>query len=381
MRNRTSALVKRLGKRVIGDWRPGRAAPPPAPRSRADRVAEALDVVRRIEEVEPTLPAPTDLATFHTIDRVVRRPLLDPALMTMMPKSLRGTWAEGRGFEQTSAAIAADVIVLAKFDLGEQVKLRAGYGQARRSLAVQPVGPDGICGVTNSVRAHEVVSRYAPELMPTMLGHGELDDGLRYLVEEWVQGEPLMTSERLAEHATWLLEGLGRVHEGYGVSGRPVTELWGVGFGDQWQRVREADLVPDHVGAAVAELIAADRRVRMSWAHGDLVASNVMSTPDGPKVIDWEHAGERPVMHDAAKLHLFAADKHLLLPLLLAEWGHQPASDGYTAAEELALVHAKFLVRAPVRMAELAGHRRSGVYASQVTTQAGLLEDVLENVG
>ena len=365
----------------MGDRRSGRAAAPPAPRSRAARVAEALDVVRRIEEVEPTLPSTTDAATFHSIDRVVRRALLDPARTTMMPKSLRGTWAEDWGGEQTRAAIAADVVVLAKFDLGVQVKLRAGYGEARRSLAVQPVGPDGICGVTNSVRAHEIVSRYAPELMPTMLGHGELDNGLRYLVEEWIHGEPLMTSKRLAEHTTWLLEGLGRVHEGYGVTARPVTALWGVGFGAQWQRVREADLVPDHVGAAVAELIAADRRVRMSWAHGDLVASNVMSTPDGPKVIDWEHAGERPVMHDAAKLHLFAADKLRLLPLLLAEWGQHRARDGYTAAEELALVHAKFLVRAPVRMAELAGHRRSGVYARQVTTQARLLEDVLENVG
>lgn len=70
-----------------------------------------------------------------------------------------------------------------------------------------------------------------------------------------------------------------------------------------------------------------------------------------------------------------------LLPLLLAEWGHPLVHDGYTAAEELALVHAKFLMRAPVRMAELAGHRRSGVYARQVTTQAHLLEDVLKSVG
>lgn len=381
MRTRTTALVKRLGHKILGGWRPGRAAAPPAPKSRAERVAEALDVVRRVEEVEPTLPATADLSTFRSIDRVVRRPRLDPALMTMIPRSLRGTWAEDSGFEQTSAAIAADVIVLAKFDLGERVKLRAGYGEARRSLAVQPVGPDGVCGVTNSVRAHEIVGRYAPDLMPTMLGHGELDDGLRYLVEEWLHGEPLMTAGRLAEHTAWLLEGLGRVHEGYGVSTRAVTDLWGVGFGAQWQRVREGDLVPDHVGAAVAELIAADRRMRMSFAHGDLVASNVMSTPDGPKVIDWEHAGERPVMHDAVKLHLFAADKQPLLPLLLGEWGHPLVHDGYTAAEELALVHAKFLVRAPVRMAELAGHRRSGVYARQVTTQAGLLKDVLDNVG
>lgn len=380
---RTTRLARRLAKGVLKGRRSGQSATPldRASRRRSERVAQALDVVRRIEEVEPTLPVATESSTFHTLDRVVRRPLLDPVLTTMMPKSLRGTWAEDSGFEQSSAATAADIIVLAKFDLGEQVKLRAGYGEARRSLAVQPVGPDGICGITNAVLAHEIVSRYAPGLIPTMLGHGELGDGLRYLVEEWVEGEPLMNSLRLAEHIPWILEGLAQVHHGYGVTARSVSELWGRGFGEQWQAVRDADLVPDDVGAVVAELIAADRRVRMSWAHGDLVASNVMATPDGAKIIDWEHARERPVMHDAAKLHLFAADKEPLLGMLLAEWGGVVAQDGYTAAQELALVHAKFLTRAPIRMAELAGHRRSGVYARQVASQVGLLRDVLEHCG
>nr|WP_281497026.1 phosphotransferase [Ornithinimicrobium sp. F0845] len=214
--------------------------------------------------------------------------------------------------------------------------------------------------------------------MPKLLGHGELGGGLRYLVERWVDGDPLTTRLRMAAHLPQIIEGLSRVHLGYGVHTRRVSEIWHRGFREQWQDVRDAELVPAEQGARVAELIAADKRLRLSWSHGDLVASNVLGTDDGVVIIDWEHAMERPVMHDAAKLHLFAAEKDPLLDLLLEEWGQPEASGGYSAAEELVIVHARFLSRAPVRMAELAGHKREGVYARQVARQADLLSDALE---
>lgn len=87
-------------------------------------------------------------------------------------------------------------------------------------------------------------------------------------------------------------------------------------------------------------------------------------------------------MHDAAKLHQFTADKEPLLTLLLAEWGcRRRGPGGYGAAEELALLHARFLCRAPSRMAELAGHRREGIYARQVQRQSELLGQVLARTG
>lgn len=353
----------------------------PANHRRLSRVDAAMDVVQRVEEMDPELPETRATRDFLTVDRVARRPGAETFMDTMVPSPLQGAWVQDRpGVQQALFPVAADLVVLAKFDLGEQVKLRAGYGDPRRTLAVAPVRPNGTCPITNSVRAHEIVTRYAPGLIPRMLSHGELEEGLRYLVEEWVEGEPLTDSLRLAAHTPQILEGLGRVHEGYGIHGRSVSELWGGGFGEEWQAVRDAGLVPDGVGAAVAALIADNRRLRMSWSHGDLVASNVLSTPGGPVIIDWEHARERPVMHDAAKLHLFAADKEPLLGLLLSEWGDNLAEDGYTAAEELALMHAHFLSRAPARMVDLAGHRRSGVYTRQVTKQVALLGDVLGRI-
>lgn len=344
----------------------------------AARAAQALDVVREIESRETSLPSADEPQDFLILDRVVRRADYDESLQTMLPAPLRGDWdPEQDSVGTVRARVDADLLVLAKFDLSEQVKLRAAYGSARRTVAVQPQRRNGSCGITNTLRSHEIVGRYAPGLMPELLGHGQLGDGLRYLLEGWVLGRPLMSSRRMAEKVPYILEGLSQVHEGYGVHTRRASEIWTARFPEQWQAVRDAELVPEQVGAHIAELIAADKRLRMSWSHGDLVASNVIGTDDGVVIIDWEHAGERPVMHDGAKLHQFTADKGPLLDLLLQEWGNEQGADGYTTAEELAVLHARFLSRAPTRMAELAGHKRSGVYARQVRRQAELLGDVL----
>lgn len=180
----------------------------------------------------------------------------------------------------------------------------------------------------------------------------------------------------MAAHLAQILEGMDQVHRGYGIHTARLSALWGR-FAAQWQAVRDAGLVSAEVADSVAELIAQDRRLRVSWSHGDLVASNIMATAEGVTIIDWEHATERPIMHDAAKLHQFTADKEPLLDLLLAEWGRTAATGGYRPAEELALLHARFLCRAPTRMAELAGHQRSRLYARQVTRQVDLLTQTL----
>ena len=169
---------------------------------------------------------------------------------------------------------------------------------------------------------------------------------------------------------------MDQVHRGYGIHTARPSALWRR-FAEQWQVVRDADLVPSEVGHRIAELIADDRRLRVSWSHGDLVASNIMATDHGVTIIDWEHATERPIMHDAAKLHQFTADKEPLLDLLMAEWGRKGGPGGYRPEEELALLHARFLCRAPSRMAELAGHRHSGLYARQVARQVDLLTQTL----
>lgn len=344
----------------------------------ADRVDAALTVLAQLEAVEPALPGRANPVELLALDRAIRRPEIAAHLHTMLPEPLRGDWDERQAtVHRLSATIAADVVVLAKFDLSEQVKFRAAYGAARASVAVQPDRPNGTSGIVAAVRSHEIVHRYAPGLIPPMLGHGHLGSGQRYLVERWVDGTPLTTSERMAAHLAHILEGMDQIHRGYGIHTARPSALWGR-FAAQWQAVRDVALVPADIGAHIADLIADDRRLRVSWSHGDLVASNIMATGDGVTIIDWEHATERPIMHDAAKLHQFTADKDPVLDLLLAEWGQTTATGGYRPHEELALLHARFLCRAPSRVAELAGHRRQGVYARQVQRQVDLLIQTLD---
>lgn len=335
-------------------------------------------MLRELEARESSLPRAKRPGDFLGLDRAILRPEMDVELASMLPDGLQVPWpVEDSRVARLSAQVAADLLVLAKFDLSQEVKFRAAYASVGRTVAVQPVRSDGTCGVTNAVRSHEIVDRYAPGLMPVLRSHGELRSGLRYLVEDWVDGAPLVTALRMAQELPHLVEGLSQIHQGYGVHATRLTERWR-GFGQKWQTVREVGLVPDVMGEQVAALIAADQRLRVSWSHGEFVASNVLGTEEGPVIIDWEHAAERPIMHDAARLHQFTAGKDSLLDLLLAEWGDQVAEGGYTPAEELAVMHARFLISAPSRMAELAGHQRQGIYARQVKRQVALLGDVLE---
>jgi Ser/Thr protein kinase RdoA (MazF antagonist) len=220
------------------------------------------------------------------------------------------------------------------------------------------------------------VSRHAPGLAPTLRASGELE-GYRYLVEDWVRGRPLGSGRRLAEELMALLQPLARLHAGYGVQLRSASDLWPQ-FGPEWEVVRDVGLVGPEVAEALRDLLAQDRRLRVSWTHGDPAASNVLATAEGLTVIDWEHARERPVMFDGARLHLFAADPPRTVQSLVDAWGAAQGLDCYGPLEELALLHARFVCHAPSRIARMAGHPRSEVYARQVERQVERLAGVLD---
>jgi hypothetical protein len=108
------------------------------------------------------------------------------------------------------------------------------------------------------------------------------------------------------------------------------------------------------------------------------VASNVLVGPDGLTLLDWEHSQEAPVMHDAAKLHLFCGDPATVLDQVAEVLG-TPRRDGcFSGAEELVLVHAQLVGRYPERRARLRGHPRAEVYERQVRRQVERLEQVLD---
>lgn len=343
-------------------------------------MALALGLVRRVERRQPVLPRAARPRPFVTVGRTVLAADLEVGSSELVPPSLRDQLRTGSTeTRQLSARVAADVVTLAKFDLGEELKLRAHYVEPRLTLALAPSSSGGRDVVMNAVRAHEVVSRSAPGLCPSLLAHGRVGRRVSYLVEEWVDGTPLLTSSALADAAAEILDGLARVHRGHGVTSTRPRERWGARFPERWDVLRSSGVVPDELGERVAALIADDRALRVSWTHGDLVASNVLRTPDGRVVLlDWEHSRADVLMRDAAKLHLFSASPGTTLDQVLDVLGHHAGPGAYSAAEELALAHAHLLSGYPSRRAALEGHPRANVYERQVRRQVERLDGVLD---
>ncbi|WP_134772643.1 phosphotransferase [Ornithinimicrobium flavum] len=350
-----------------------------------ERVDLALRLLARLERREQVLPAARSPREFLRQGRTVVAADLEVGGSELVPPSVRDTLRAGaEGVDLLSAPVAADVLALAKFDLGDQLKLRAHYVGGGLTMAVAPMprGRNATDGIGNAVRAHEVVSAGAPGLRPRLVAHGRHGRSLRYLVEEWVDAAPVLTSGGLADAVAEVVAGLAAVHRVHGLELVPAGRSWGSGLAGRWEAVRAAGLVPAATGRQVAALVARDPQVRVSWTHGDLVASNVLRTPDGQVVlVDWEHSGVGVVGQDAAKLHLFSARPEETLDAVLDGWGHGVGAPACTAAEELALAHAYLLGRYPARRAALEGHPRARVYERQVRRQVERLEQVLARCG
>lgn len=350
-----------------------------------DRLAAALEVVAQIEASAEALPVASGPVTFWGRGRVARRPEVHPAVAGLVPRTERDGWAvDGPQIRTLEAATAADLVVMAKFDVHERTKLRAAYGEDGLTLAVQPKSPTGVDGIARIVRAHEVVSQHAPDLMTDVLGYGRLPSGLPFVVERWLDGQPLGSSTELSAAAPEILAGLSAVHRGHGFTRVRLSEHWAP-LADRWAKTLATGLVPDDLGAWVGRLIDRDATLRHSWVHGDLVASNVIRTPDRLVLIDWEHSQQAPIMNDAAKLHLFVADPTQLLSTVLDvldDAGRQGAgaADAFSPAEELALAHAQLISHYPRRSAQLVGHPREGVYDKQVRRQLQRLAEVRDAV-
>ncbi|WP_289019064.1 glycosyltransferase family A protein [uncultured Ornithinimicrobium sp.] len=351
-----------------------------APQDLHDRLVGALELVAEIEEADAALPRRTTGRELLVRDRVARVGRLDPRVEPMVPPPLRGAWSEeDPAVRSVTAPVAADVVVLGKLDLADRVKLRAAYPEAGLVLAAQPAGPKGECGITRSVRAHEVVARHAPGLAPRMVSHGRTGSGVRYLVEELVEGRPLGSARALDARAAELLTALAGLHAGHGTRRTTVRQRWGDGMSRRWAATVGTGIVPDGVAGRVAELLGRDAdTLRVSWSHGDLVPSNVFAGPDGLTLLDWEHSQEAPVMHDAAKLHLFCGDPAALLDVVAEVLG-VPRQDGrLSGAEELVLAHAQLVGRYPERRDRMRGHPRAEVYERQVRRQVDRLAQVVD---
>lgn len=364
-----AARVRGAAGRARGAWlrtRERRAA------WRADPHVVALDLVRQVERVAPDLPRRHLPRTFVADGRA----LLPAPAPELVHSLLPGSPAPVTGAERLAAPVAADAVVLAKFALLGGVKLRAAYASRRLTLAVDGSGDLARQG---RIRAsHRVVGASDPDLIPPLVAHGVLPDGACWLVEGWVDGAPLATGVSLATAAPELLERLRQVHVAHGVEQLRLVDWWDAPRRARWQETVGTGIVPSPVADAVEGLLAAGGTVATSWCHGDLVASNVLRTPEGLVLVDWERAGVAPVMLDAARLHLFSGDPGRTLGDVRDRWSWPLAPGELGHAQQLALAHAFQLSSYALRRAGLEGHPRSAVYERQAGRSVQRLAQVLD---
>src|SRR5690625_2382722 len=140
----------------------------------AGRWRPALARTARIEHREPLLPATAWPARWHLHGRsALRGEPVRGSLPAVLEPKLEPT---GRIWSRA----AADVVMLGKFDVERDVRLRAFYVRQGLSLRLQGGGPRS--GIERTLQAWSQVRLHAPSLMPRIMTDGHLRTA-RYLLE------------------------------------------------------------------------------------------------------------------------------------------------------------------------------------------------------
>lgn len=250
------------------------------------------------------------------------------------------------------APVAADLVLMGKFDVDRHVRLRAFYDDSSQSLRVQGIQWYGRDPISRSLEAARLVAQHSPGLAPPVLGYGRLrGTDLGFLLEQTITGRPLNGASETLRALSQITRSLRQVHQALGIGAQPLSVVAGPSLAQSWQRSAGLLEVDDSLTETVTDLIVRDLQLDISFGHGDLVRSNVLTDGDRFTLIDWEHAGTRPVAFDLAKLHVNAGGASratsVLGDALAGSVGAGPRR--YSLAQQLALAHVCHVARHEVR--------------------------------
>lgn len=243
----------------------------------------ALDRVKRIERGSPWLPHRRTKRNFSYIGRSAWA--TTPGFLALPSEHQNDQGDRGRIRERVSA----EAILIGKFDVDHEVRLRSFYPHEEITLRYQTGGERN--GVTRTVKAHKAVHDFAPELMPRVFDSGTILDGSgAYLVEEMVTGEPASRVE-MQELIKPLVGRLHEVHNGVGISYKPLSKVVSRHFRERWiDFVRNYGVEP-YIDRTVQELTYRNDQLAISVSHGDLVRSNILVSENDYILVDWEFVG------------------------------------------------------------------------------------------
>lgn len=349
----------------------------------------ALEV---IGQVERALGLPPEDQVLELRGRALRHPGGLPGLDTDLVADPHVRLPDTRRPEVVRARCASRIVVLGKYARPTQVKARAYLlvdGRAA-TLKVWRMGAGETPLGARERRVRERVARFPQYRAPTVLRHGTVGD-VDYLLEQVVYGmHPLTAPERRAA-AEDLVPSLAAA---YIAEGRVVSPASAVMSRDFATRLRtalddpEIDWpCPPAQQAAVAEhllrLVAQDRALVCALGHGDLVATNIIRTPDGSHVlVDWEHGRRMPVAFDLGKLLLTGDALEALRGAAVRSVRRLPLRDRrarrYTWDEQVLLGFCERLAAAPERRRRAAQAGRSRQFERELTAQLEVLLRLVE---
>lgn len=263
----------------------------------------------------------------------------------------RSAWASTQGFDilprdqqhesstvgSLKARVAAESVLIGKFDVDREVRLRAFYPAKAVSIRYQTGGDRN--GIARTVDARKKVAPYAPHLMPTIYEHGTImNEQGAYLIEETVRGETATRGE-LESIILPLTQQLSEVHRGVGISHRHLSRIVGGMYRKRWSDFVTSQGISETVDRRVQELIDRNALLEVSLTHGDLVSSNILVDGDRFVLVDWEFAASKPIAFDMSKMIINITNFEKALQDMQAGLGGTIGTkpDHYSFREQIAL--------------------------------------------
>lgn len=273
--------------------------------------------------------------------------------------------------------LRAESLLIGKFDVDKEVRLRAFYPEADFSIRYQTGGKTN--GISRTVSAHKKVRRYAPELMPTVHEHGTILGGQgAFLIEDTVEGETATRSD-LETLLVPLAQQLHAVHQGVGITDKRASVVLGQHARERWTDfVKLHNLTPE-LDCKVRKLLDRDALLEVSLTHGDLVNSNILVSNDDFVLVDWEWAMTKPIAFDLSKMIINVSNLDQTLEQMqigLGDIGTRKSHYNFREQVALALVQALTFYKRQLHRARKA--KRLGPLKRQTTKRVNALSQLIE---
>jgi hypothetical protein len=281
----------------------------------------------------------------------------------------------------TRATARAALVRFGKFDRAGSIRARA-YLPDGTTLKVQTADADDRRGIANEIGARRRIAGLAPGLAPDVHRTGHLRRyGVYWIHEEVVHGRHPAGPADVSASADAVVGALARLYAAAGYATEGLAAALGHDVRERFLTTVACEPHLERFVPHVERLLADARDLDVSFAHGDLVGSNVFVEASGRvRLVDWEYARRLPVAHDAASLLTQALDKPGAIAVIERHLGDRVGvgPSTYTLRDQLILAQVRMLGWYEARRRRAAEAGRLGALARDTTRRVRSLEALLE---